>query len=184
MIEAQQTRDRIIAAAREVSICKGKRGATTREIADLAGVNEVTVFRHFGNKESLIRAVVKASSPNIELRETISRLHGPIEDDLHTIGVILVNHLESIMLRMSLVETECENSIFSERHDITEYFRTRIESRTISGDPDDLASVFIGMIFSRAISREKFPRDRLFNDTEYAIQFFVDVFLNGVRSKE
>jgi len=32
-------------------------GATTREIADTAHVNEVTLFRHFGSKEKLIAAL-------------------------------------------------------------------------------------------------------------------------------
>ena len=37
----------------------GIRGATTREIARKAGVNEVTLFRHFKSKEQLLRAVLQ-----------------------------------------------------------------------------------------------------------------------------
>ena len=37
----------------------GLDGATTREIAREAGVNEVTLFRHFGSRERLLRAVVE-----------------------------------------------------------------------------------------------------------------------------
>ena len=37
----------------------GLRGATTREIAREAGVNEVTLFRHFKSKEQLLRAVLQ-----------------------------------------------------------------------------------------------------------------------------
>lgn len=36
-------------------------GATTREIADAARVNEVTLFRHFGSKEKLIAALFQRS---------------------------------------------------------------------------------------------------------------------------
>ncbi len=192
--QADQTRDRIVAAAREVIARKGKRGATTREIADLAGVNEATLFRHFGNKESLILAVVKASCPDMELRDTLSQLKGPIEDDLYTIGVRLSQHLESMidMVRWSLVETDYENSLFAKeawrpqtavRQIIIDYFARQVEAGTLAANPEDLASTFMGMIFSRMIAREKYPASPLFNDTDYAIRFFVNVFLNGVRSK-
>lgn len=47
-------RDRILDAAARVYAELGYRGATTRRIAEAAGVNEVTLFRTFGSKETLI----------------------------------------------------------------------------------------------------------------------------------
>jgi AcrR family transcriptional regulator len=41
------TRKRILVAAQKVFSRDGFQGATTREIAREAGVNEVTIFRHF-----------------------------------------------------------------------------------------------------------------------------------------
>ena len=40
----------------------GFRGATTRRIADEAGVNEITIFRQFGSKESLINEAIRTHS--------------------------------------------------------------------------------------------------------------------------
>lgn len=52
------TERRILAAARAVFEEEGFRGATTRKIAERAGVNEVTLFRHFASKEALIGAAL------------------------------------------------------------------------------------------------------------------------------
>jgi AcrR family transcriptional regulator len=51
-------RTKILDAALQVFAETGYRGATTRRIAQEADVNEVTLFRHFGSKEELIRAAV------------------------------------------------------------------------------------------------------------------------------
>lgn len=53
-------RDRIIGAAAELFSRSGYRGATTRRIAERADVNEVTIFRHFGSKEELIREAIRS----------------------------------------------------------------------------------------------------------------------------
>jgi predicted transcriptional regulator len=50
------TKKRILAAAELVFSRDGFQGATTREIARQAGVNEVTVFRHFRTRDELLRA--------------------------------------------------------------------------------------------------------------------------------
>jgi len=52
------TKERLLAAAARVIARDGLNGSTTREIAREAGVNEVTLFRHFQTKDRLIAAVV------------------------------------------------------------------------------------------------------------------------------
>ncbi len=54
-------RSRIIDAAARVYAAHGYRGATTRRIAEEAGVNEVTLFRQFGSKSALLDAMVAES---------------------------------------------------------------------------------------------------------------------------
>ncbi len=51
------TRQRIINSAKELFVRQGITQTTTRQIAEAAGVNEVTVFRHFGTKQGLLLAV-------------------------------------------------------------------------------------------------------------------------------
>ncbi len=58
LVRVQDNRLKILQAAAHVYAQHGYRGATTRRIADEAGVNEITVFRHFGNKSALLACVV------------------------------------------------------------------------------------------------------------------------------
>ena len=63
-----ESRDRILAAAARVYAETGFRGATTRRIAEEAGVNEITIFRQFGSKAALIDEVVRATGPRTGAR--------------------------------------------------------------------------------------------------------------------
>jgi AcrR family transcriptional regulator len=56
---ADLTRERLLDAAAVTFSTDGIRGATTREIARKARVNEVTLFRHFKSKAQLLRAVLQ-----------------------------------------------------------------------------------------------------------------------------
>src|ERR1700746_862093 len=52
------TRQRILEAAEKVFSRNGFQGATTREIAREAQVNEVTLFRHFRTRDDLLRETI------------------------------------------------------------------------------------------------------------------------------
>lgn len=56
-------RDKLLEAAARIYSEAGFRGATTRRIAEEAGVNEVTLFRLFGSKSALIAEAVSAHAP-------------------------------------------------------------------------------------------------------------------------
>lgn len=50
------TGDKLLLAAIDLMAEKGYHATTTKEIAAKAGVNEVTLFRHFGSKQNLLEA--------------------------------------------------------------------------------------------------------------------------------
>jgi len=52
-MKEEDTRERILYAAREVFSKKGYAGSTTKEISSVAEVAEVTLFRHFETKNNL-----------------------------------------------------------------------------------------------------------------------------------
>ncbi len=54
-----QTRQRLLDAAAKIFSRDGFQGATTREIAREADVNEVTLFRHFRSRDELLKATLE-----------------------------------------------------------------------------------------------------------------------------
>ena len=59
MSDAPDTRQKIIEAALKLFGENGYSATPTRAIAAEAGVNEVTLFRHFGSKQNLVRACME-----------------------------------------------------------------------------------------------------------------------------
>ena len=59
------TRERLLAAAREVFAEKGLRQASVRDIAALAGTNHASIGYHFSSKEALYRVVLEDACQDI-----------------------------------------------------------------------------------------------------------------------
>jgi AcrR family transcriptional regulator len=190
----EETRERILIAARDVIGRKGKRGATTREIADVAGVNEATIFRHFGTKEALLVACAQHFCGHLLLADVAAGLTGDLAEDLLTIARLMFARFEALgdMIRWSLVEQEYEKDIFAETAwrpqlailaILTEFMARRIEAGELRGEAEKLALMFLGLVFMHALGRRKFPDSVLHcGEPEAALRFYIDVFLNGVRN--
>lgn len=67
------SRDRILNTALELFSNQGITETTTRQIAELAGVNEVTLFRHFGSKQGLLLAVLEAATVLDQVQAVLSK---------------------------------------------------------------------------------------------------------------
>jgi len=93
--EAVGTRQRLMEAARAEFSDKGIEAATTRKIAQRAGCNEVTLFRHFESKRKLLGAVVQETSAEFiavcECREAFS---GNPREDLERFARVYNEALE------------------------------------------------------------------------------------------
>ena len=70
----------IFNAALKVMTERGYTGATTKLIAQEAGIGEVTLFRRFGNKETLILEAMKQEASKLEGSEKL--YSGKLEADL------------------------------------------------------------------------------------------------------
>jgi len=61
-------REKLLEVAARVYAEAGYRGTTTRRIAQEAGLNEVTLFRHFGSKDALLREAIERADQQARQR--------------------------------------------------------------------------------------------------------------------
>jgi AcrR family transcriptional regulator len=66
------TRQKLIQAAIELFASQGVSETTTKQIAELAQVNEVTLFRQFGNKHGLLLAVIEDAAVFAQLGQSFA----------------------------------------------------------------------------------------------------------------
>ena len=100
------TRERILRATREIFERNGTRGTTTREVADRAGVNEATIFRHFGNKTNLLEAMRGWSAATAGLTAVVDNLSGDLAVDLTLVCNAMYRGMtyNKAIIRISLAE--------------------------------------------------------------------------------
>src|SRR5438132_9595373 len=92
---AALTRERLLNAAARTFARDGLRGATTREIAREAGVNEVTLFRHFKSKEQLLRAVLQRGlASEVALMDRLSSWKENLRESMEKYGRHYYSHME------------------------------------------------------------------------------------------
>lgn len=185
------TRERILKAAREVFEHNGTRGTTTREIADRAGVNEATIFRHFGNKMALLDAMREWSCNVSGLTAIADALTGDLEADLRTVcsGMFEGIMRNQAIIRIGLAEEASDPDQLEtswrgpqEMHGkLVGYLQAHIDDGAIHGNAKQLAAMLMGMMFALAMKSKRLS----WGDEgrpEAMIPAFVNVFVNGVRN--
>ena len=186
------TSQRILQAAAKVFAEDGYARATTRALAAAAGVNEVTLFRHFGNKENLFAAVIEQFAGPAVTTALEAQLTGEPARDLRAVGIHLLDLLldRGEALRLML----CEAAHFPEvqqvmvqnprqiRRMLAAYIaRQAEEGRFRSLHPEVAAQAFSGMLFAYAIARGLLE-DSIQPDVtnEELVDQFVEIFMNGM----
>ncbi len=186
------TRDRILKAAAEIMSTRGYARATTRAIAEAAGVNEVTLFRHFGNKRNLLSEMIHKHSALPDLTFMIeNQLSGDYRQDLIHLATAFFSAItkRKEALRLMLCEAkeipEVQNVIVQVpdqlRKLLTRYFQEKMEADFIrKANPEVMAQGFLGMFFAYGIAREMLNSNIApAVPQEDIIAEFVDIFVDG-----
>ncbi|HMD60792.1 MAG TPA: TetR/AcrR family transcriptional regulator [Opitutaceae bacterium] len=187
-------RQLLLSAAARVFARDGLDGATTRAISREAGVNEVTLFRHFGTKEHLIEAVVGsafggAGEPSAGPGRGRQRLRADLAafarryEALLAANMALIRTMIGEIHRHALCEQQALKGIFwPMRAALVERLslaRKTGEART-GIDPEIGADIFAGAIMASVLRRANSHGQREYSATHYR-SACVDVFLSGIR---
>ena len=197
----EERRRQILRIAVRLFSQRGFRGATTKEIAQAAGVSEAMVFRHFATKEELYAAILdfKACAEGLgdpcELVADAVRL----KDDravFETLALTALQHHEQdtefmrLLLHAALEGHQLAQMFwdtFVLR--IYEFLSAYIEERQRDGafryvEPRVVVRAFIGMIMHHSLNNNLWDPERHLLDmtNEEAAHEFTTILLQGINN--
>ncbi|MFN8059776.1 MAG: helix-turn-helix domain-containing protein [Vicinamibacterales bacterium] len=183
-------REALLHATLKVYAEAGTRGATTRRIAQEAGVNEVTLFRHFGSKEALIREALGAGAeralavglpahpedPEAELTAFCRQHHRALAEARSVIRKVMGEFEE----HPDACSVACETPvrIANELH----AYLVRLRAAGLaSGDWNAraAASMLMGALFTDAMGRDCMPERFPYSERD-GIRHYVSLFVRAI----
>jgi AcrR family transcriptional regulator len=187
------TRGRLIEAASQVFASLGVQGATTREIARVAGVNEVTLFRHFANKEQLLGAVIEnalafqiealahpeawTQNLGVDLKHYAQLYNSMLEaqeDLIRTFIGEAKRHPEAAKQMIQAAVKPLEEKLIA----YLQFSQKRGDVR-LDIDPLPAVDMFTGMLLAGMLCRSANFKQKKY-DCEHYIETCVDIFVCGI----
>ncbi len=188
-------RHRILHAAARVYALHGWRGATTRRIAEEAGVNEVTIFRQFGSKDALLDSAMRECA---RLEQEVTLPHEPAHPERELFQWVHAHHAAMTAMRdiikqmmsdaterpeTALCAAEGPSGAFAQLRQYAVQLRRRGWIRdpeaTRPGDVRGAVTMLMGAIFADAMNREIIPA--MFpQSVEDSLHAYVRIFLRGI----
>jgi len=182
-------RDKILEATARVYAETGFRGATTRRIAQEAGVNEITLFRQFGTKDALVKAALQVAhqqpnpvvlgepnNPAVELFAWAMTTYQHYRDKHHLVCRVMGDLVEHPELAPGICEEPgCEHAMVSS-------YLSRMRERGLAKaefHPDAAAGLLLGAIFTHAMLRDYFGHTAL-PPVEVVLREYVALLLSAV----
>ena len=193
------TRQRLINAALELFTSQGVTETTTRQIAELAQVNEVTLFRQFGNKQGLLLAVIEDSAVFTHLSETLRaqvQKTNRLDQALKNYVSDRLQALEKIPEVLRSVVGEAGRYTLENRRalgrgvtlanlEVARYLATVIDRENLHPriPVEKVASLLNEMLFGYLVIELTSEFHELWADREDFLESLVELFLHGVVSR-
>lgn len=194
-------RRRLIRAALRLFAAQGVTETTTKQIAELAEVNEVTLFRQFGSKHGLLLAVIEEAAVFTHIGQTLvqranqSNQSNSLEQALKDYATACLQALGAVpeMVRSVVGEAgqypsenrEALGRGFTQaNHYVSEYFQSVINRGHLHThlSADKLASLLNGMLLGYAVIEFTSEFHNLWNGRDDFLDNLVTLFLQGAVS--
>ena len=191
-----QTRTRILQAAQQLFARQGYDGTTTRDLANLAGVAEGTLFRHFTNKKAILIEIATQGWIDI-LTDLLTEL-SEMESYKAVAQVMrrrMLNlHENADLMRICFMEAQfhpelrdrIQSEVIVKMTDVAEAFFETAMDRGIYRpmNPKIVAQVFLGMFTVAGFSKNTLVEAGSSpKEMQEMAEGIADIFLNGVLAK-
>lgn len=194
MVNKDETREKLLQATIELVSERGYLGATTREIAALAGVSELTLFRKFGKKEHLFEEMLESFTFLPQLRDLIEEIDEmPVQEGLSVIGIRFLQTLQDRRQLVRILFSEMSHypekvrriyqmMIYNTARTLENYLETRKSRGEIQSLDMSFASFAFFRVLVMTFTYESIIKGRVFNDDriKYTVNELVSIFLNGI----
>ena len=189
-VETTDIRTRVLLAAREIFSRYGLLDVTMEQIAQEAGVGVATLYRHFGDKDSLVRAFAQELTPYRAIADATQHISGDLRADLIQVVQHMLRflHENRDLARISFSQNEKTRQYMShlrpssERtlHQLINFFQAqRALGHFPTGNLQHLGLALTGMIFAFGFMAPTY-HDMPLVEPEVVAEFIVNLFLKGV----
>lgn len=191
--EKNSTRQRLMNAALELFATQGVAETTTKQITELAQVNEVTLFRHFGNKHGLLLAVISDSAIFKDLGESLLKQANETESVYQALREYASDRLQALEqvpeLVLSVVgearQYPVENRIAlgqgltQANSYVAEYLATVMEREQLHSNlpAEKLASLLNSLLLGYAVIQFTSEFHQLWRDRDEFLENLLELFL-------
>jgi len=192
-----RTEEKILRAAFDLFSDRGYRATTTKLIAEKAGVNEVTIFRHFDSKINLFRRVIEQQAEERKeiVIEEMPEPSGNLEEDMMKLGMRTHEVLmeSSDFFKLLLSEVDRDPKLFQLISHVPEKFVVGFskyleEGKRRGNIRDDLdtevaAFTFLSFFFRAMIEKAFLGEGKIFEISEREIREHINIFLEGIQNE-
>lgn len=193
------SRQRLTSAALELFTAQGVTDTTTKQIAELADVNEVTLFRQFGSKQGLLLAVIEEVAVFRNVGESLLKQVDPtssLEQVLRSYANACLQALEGVpeIVRSLIGESgqypvehreALGRGLAQANQTVAEYLQTAIDRGQFypQFSAEKLASSLNGMVLGYAVIEFTSEFHALWQNRDEFLETLVTLFLQGAVSQ-
>lgn len=184
-------------AAAHIYTQHGWRGATTKRIAEEAGVNEVTLFRQFGSKEALLEQIIR----ELAASKAEMRLPDVPQDPEHELLAWASAHHKDTCGKRPLIRQMMSDFVehpdlvpcaVQGPHSAMTQLRRYVGRLREAGNPGDhhviapaeieaAISMFMGAVFADGMNRDVMPM-MFTQPVDDTLRAYVRIFLRGMHA--